>query len=247
MRKMNFHMLKTETMEKLQGNWFMFGLCLFLSTMVFMFLLPEKYIYSFVQPGISLSVSEHFRMFVATAVSESLVFTFTAAMYRVIFIKKEEEKGGTGLLLKNANLVFPSSIVPILLTKVSLSFLSFITTPAVSDFFYDYLFFTAINYAIYSWILLVLSLVVSVLSLYVNFAFILTPCIIADNPEISGREAMKISRIYMGNKKMNMFLFMMSFIPAYLLGMFGFGIGMMWAHAYMLTGVYIYYNKIKTA
>jgi len=246
-RKINFSSIKMRATMFLHGSWFMFGLCMLVSTIVFMLLIPEKYIYFLVQPTVELGVLEHFRIFVATAISESLMFTLTVAMYRVIFKRTEEEKRGVGLLFKNANLIFPSSVIPVLLTKVLLSFLSFLTTPAVSNFFYDYLFFTAVDYIIYNWAMLVMSLIISVVSLYVNLAYILTPCVIADNPEISGIDAMRISRIYMKNKKLNMVWFLLSFAVWYMIGMCGFGIGMMWAHAYTMTAVYVYYLDVKTA
>lgn len=246
-KRMNFSIIKSKAMEQLHGNWFMFGICMLVSTIVFTVLLPTKYLYSFVQYMGELSVLEHFRVFIATAVSESLIFTFTAAMYRVIFKRDKDEKGGVGLLLKNANLVFPSSIVPILLTKASFAFFNFLTTPTVSNFFYDYLLFSSYNYVVHSWIIIIIGIIVSILSVYVAFAYILTPCIIADNPEISGLMAMKISRLLMKKRKWNMFFFVFSFVPWYLMGLFGFGIGMLWAHSYMTTAIYAYYEELKTA
>lgn len=246
-KRINFSIIKSKALERLHGNWFMFGICMLISTIVFTILLPQKYLYAFVEFVGELSVLEHFRIFIATAIAESLIFTFTSAMYRVIFKKDNDEKGGVGLLLKNANLVFPSAIVPILITKVSLAFLNFITTPTVSNFFYDYLFFSSLNYIAHNWIILIMGLIISIMSIYVAFAYILTPCVIADNPEISGLMAMKISRLLMKKRKWNMFFFILSFAPWYLMGLFGFGIGMLWAHAYAMTSVYMYYEELKTA
>ena len=240
-------MVKSKAMDKLRGNWFMFGICMLGSTIVFTVLLPQKYLYAFFEYVGELSVMEHFRIFIATAVSESLIFTFTSAMYRVIFKKDKDEKGGVGLLFKNANFVFPSAIVPILLTKVSIAFLNFITTPTVSNFFYDYLLISSINYIEYSRIMIALGLGVALLSIYLAFTYILTPCIIADNPEISGLMAMKLSRLLMAKKKWNILFFILSFAPWYLMGLFSFGIGMLWAHAYAMTGIYSYYEELKTA
>ena len=246
-KRINFSETKSKAMGKLRGNWFMFGVWLLISTIVFTILLPTKYVYSFVEYVGELSVLEYLRIFIATAVAESLIFTFISAMYRIIFKKESEEKGKVKLLFQNANLVFPSAIIPILLTKVSFAFFNFLTTPTVSNFLYDYLFFSSLNYVVHSWIILITGAIVSILSIYVAFAYILTPCIIADNPEISGLMAMKLSRLLMKKRKWNMFFFILSFAPWYLIGLFGFGIGMLWAHAYAMTGVYAYYEELKAA
>lgn len=243
--KINFSIVKEKAMLCLRGNWFKFALCMVFSTLVFMFLIPVKYFYSFIHPGIELSVLEYFRMFIATSVSESLMFTFTAAMYCVIFKSNTEEKKGIGLILKKANTVFPASVIPIVLTKIIFGFFSFLTTPAVAGFLYDYGFIAVLDYMVYSWIVMILSVAVSLLSFYVSLAFIMTPCVIADMPEISGLEAMRISRRLMKKRKFNMLMFLLSFAAWYILGMCCLGFGMLWAHAYAMTAVYIYYNECK--
>ena len=239
----NFSSVKERAMVMLQGNWMMFALSLVFSTIVFMLLIPMSYIYSVIQPGIVLTVTDYFRIFVATSASDSLMFTLTAAMYCVIFRKTKEEKKGIGLLFKKANLVFPASIVPIFLTKIIFAFFSFLINPVVSDFLYDHIFLTVLSYTTYCIIIAVLGVVLSVASIYVSLTYILTPCVIADNPDISGIQAMRTSRLLMKRKKGNMALFIVSFAVWYMIGILCFGLGMFWAHAYMLTAVYIYFHE----
>lgn len=243
-RKIEFSQIKNFAREKLSGNLAMFAFCMLFSTFVMVALLPRNYIYSFIDT-VNLKISDYFRIFIASAVSESLMFTLTSAMYCIIFKRKQNEKTGIGLLLKKANLVFPSSVVAILLTKISFLFISFITAPVVSDYFYDKLFLIAVSYEIYNLIIAAFRFAAWLLSIYVSLAYILTPCIVADNPEINGIKSMKLSRRLMKKRKLNMLLFLISFAVWYIAGMCCFGLGMLWAHSYAMTAVYAYYLKCK--
>lgn len=242
-KNIEFNMVKENAKTVLSGNWLMFSLCLIFSVIIFMMLLPTRYIYALLNMQVELTVTDMLWVFIATAVSETLIFVLTCAMYSIIFYRQEGEKKGVGLILRRANILFPSTIPPILLTKVSFSLLTFLLSPVVSAKLYDYLLLTVISYRVYVILLAVISLIVSIASYVVMIMYIFTPCVIADKPEISGIEAMKISRKLIKGRKMNMLWFIISFAVWYMLGMMFFGLGMMWAHAYMLTSVYIYYRK----
>lgn len=242
--KIEFSRVKEEAKEKLGGNLTAFAFCMVFSTLVMAALLPRNYILSFIDT-VELKISDYFRIFIASSVSESLMLTLTSAMYRVIFKKRENEKKGIGLLLKNANLVFPSLIVPILITKISFGFINFLSMPDVCAYLYDCIFINTVSYISYSLIVELVSLIASLASICVTFAYILTPCVIADNPQMSGIEAMKVSRRLMKKRKFNMFLFILSFALWYMIGFCCFGFGMLWAHAYAMTAVYVYYTKCR--
>lgn len=69
--------------------------------------------------------------------------------------------------------------------------------------------------------------------------------IIADNPNVKVRDAMKISMKMTDGFKMDIFVMGLSFIGWYLLGMLSLGIGFLWIHSYMATSFANMYLKLK--
>ncbi len=78
-------------------------------------------------------------------------------------------------------------------------------------------------------------------------AYSMAMYIVADQPEMSAREALKKSENMMQGHKMEFFVLQLSFLGWYLLGAITFGIAYIWAVPYMSATVANFYNKIKPA
>ena len=70
--------------------------------------------------------------------------------------------------------------------------------------------------------------------------------ILADNPEMSGMEALKASKQMMKGHKMEFFLLQLSFLGWCLLAILAFGILMIWLAPYIKTTNALYYEKLKS-
>ena len=70
--------------------------------------------------------------------------------------------------------------------------------------------------------------------------------ILADNPEMSGMEALKASKQMMKGHKMEFFLLQLSFLGWCLLAILTFGILMIWLAPYIKTTNALYYEKLKS-
>jgi uncharacterized membrane protein len=65
-----------------------------------------------------------------------------------------------------------------------------------------------------------------------NYAYRMTPYILADSPALSASEAIRISEQMMRGHKMELFILELSFLGWYILGMLAFGIGVYFVHPY---------------
>lgn len=70
--------------------------------------------------------------------------------------------------------------------------------------------------------------------------------ILADNPKMSGMDALKASKQMMKGHKMEFFLLQLSFLGWCLLAILTFGILMIWLAPYMKTTNALYYDKLKS-
>lgn len=235
--------IRRKAVEALTGNWFMFAMCLILSSAVFLFLVPANYWYAFFNPDAELTVWDMFMLFLAVSIYSSLSFTFTAAMYAVIFCRNNVKEGKVGFLFGAANALFGSAVIPILLTKVLFAFLSFLCSPVVYNRIYELLLINIADYTYFSFFMYILEIISVAANIYVSLAYILTPCVIADHPSIGGITAMRVSRELMRKKKFNMLLLMLYFWPWYILGTCLFIIGAFFAEVCFLTTVFIYYRE----
>ena len=68
--------------------------------------------------------------------------------------------------------------------------------------------------------------------------------IINDHPEMTAMEALRESRRLMQGHKMDYFLLQMSFYGWFLLGVLCFGIGTLWASAYLSTANAVFYEEL---
>lgn len=77
------------------------------------------------------------------------------------------------------------------------------------------------------------------------YAYAMVPYIIADNPEIGGKEALDLSQRMMQGHKMELFVLHLSFILWWLLVIVTFGIGILYVGPYMKATETRFYDTIK--
>ena len=77
------------------------------------------------------------------------------------------------------------------------------------------------------------------------YSYAMTPYILADNPELSAREAIKMSKEMMRGNKWRLFCLGFSFIGWIILGAFTFGIGYLWLNPYIAAANADFYREIS--
>jgi uncharacterized membrane protein len=97
-------------------------------------------------------------------------------------------------------------------------------------------------------ILLGIGVVTLLIGIFIlNYAYRMVPYIIQEYPELSPREALKLSREMMRGHKWNLFVLDLTFIGWILLTILTLGIGGLWVSPYMQTTVAHYYEDLKQA
>ncbi len=77
-----------------------------------------------------------------------------------------------------------------------------------------------------------------------SYSFSMAFYIINDHPEMTAMEALRESRRLMNGHKMQYFILNLSFIGWMLLGSLCFGVGTLWATAYMSTANAVFYEEL---
>jgi uncharacterized membrane protein len=97
-------------------------------------------------------------------------------------------------------------------------------------------------------ILLGIGVVTLLIGIFIlNYAYRMVPYIIQEYPELSPREALKLSREMMRGHKWNLFVLDLTFMGWVLLTILTLGIGGLWLTPYMQTTVAHYYEDLKQA
>jgi uncharacterized membrane protein len=97
-------------------------------------------------------------------------------------------------------------------------------------------------------ILLGIGVVTLLIGIFIlNYAYRMVPYIIQEYPELTPREALKLSREMMRGHKWNLFVLDLTFIGWILLTVLTLGIGGFWLTPYMQTTVAHYYEDLKQA
>lgn len=91
------------------------------------------------------------------------------------------------------------------------------------------------------------SLLLVVPGIIKAYAYSMTVYIIAENPGIGAREALRMSEEMMKGHKMELFVLELSFLGWHLLGCITFGLAYIWAGPYMNATFTNFYNSIKSA
>ena len=99
-------------------------------------------------------------------------------------------------------------------------------------------------------LIMILSSLLAVVTLGIgaiilNYAYGMVPYLLHDYPELSAREAMKISREMMRGQKWNLFVLDLTFIGWILLALCTAGVGMLFVQPYMLTARAAFYDDLK--
>lgn len=78
-----------------------------------------------------------------------------------------------------------------------------------------------------------------------TYSYSMAPYVLADNPEMTAREALRESKEIMHGHKWELFVIHLSFILWEILGLFTLGIAYIYIYPYMATTVANFYQKIK--
>ncbi|MCQ2147646.1 MAG: DUF975 family protein [Bacteroidales bacterium] len=97
-------------------------------------------------------------------------------------------------------------------------------------------------------IMLVLwTLLLIVPGLIKSYAYMMTPYILNDNPELSVRDAIRKSEAMMKGHKFDLFYLHLSFVGWAILSLCTLGIGLLWLYPYMYGAQAAFYEDIKAA
>ena len=99
-------------------------------------------------------------------------------------------------------------------------------------------------------LIMILSSLLAVVTLGIgaiilNYAYGMVPYLLHDYPELTPREAMKISREMMRGQKWNLFVLDLTFIGWIILAFFTAGLGILFVQPYMLTARAAFYEDLK--
>lgn len=100
-------------------------------------------------------------------------------------------------------------------------------------------------------LIMLISMILAIFTLgigaiIVNYMYSMVPYLLHDYPELTPREAMKISREMMSGQKWNLFVLDLTFIGWILLSILTAGIGMIFVEPYMSTTRAAYYEDLKS-
>ncbi len=99
-------------------------------------------------------------------------------------------------------------------------------------------------------LIMILSSLLAVVTLGIgaiilSYAYSMVPYLLHDYPELTPREAMKISREMMRGQKWNLFVLDLTFIGWIILAFFTAGLGILFVQPYMLTARAAFYEDLK--
>jgi uncharacterized membrane protein len=100
-------------------------------------------------------------------------------------------------------------------------------------------------------LIMILSSLLAIITLGIgaiilSYAYGMVPYLLHDYPELTPREAMKISREMMRGQKWNLFVLDLTFIGWILLAFCTAGVGMLFVQPYMLAARAAFYNDLKS-
>lgn len=233
----SFGKLKRQALENLKGKWKICVLCFFI-----------PFVLVFCGLGFTNFGENGFLdLFLTEIVYDFVSFWFFVEVFVILLrddkATKKKYDGMRGILAPFY--ILKNSFFPIMVTKVLFSFLNLIFSESVQNFLYDNLLFSYVPYYAFLIISNIFLVIISFLNLYVNLGCAIVPCIMADNPFLNGRVAMKISFHYLKGKKFRVFLLLMSLIGWYVLGFFALFVGVFFAMAYCASVLCEFYKEAR--
>ena len=119
--------------------------------------------------------------------------------------------------------------------------------PVVGDLFtkFDQLVPALVSTLLVALFTFLWSLLLIIPGIVKSLSYSMSSYILADNPGITGKEALERSKAMMEGHKMELFVLQLSFIGWHLLGAITMGIAYIWILPYMSATVANFYNSIK--
>ncbi len=239
--KYPFWVLKKEGLGLLKGKWNPLVLSLFIPFLIYCAFLVRWFVMDGEIVYTTVSIAKMLQFECAALVFLLIWEIATVGIYRQL--QPDREKVGFfrvyGFGIRNILKLFPTLCLTIILPTA----INLLITYGNVDWLYDYLFFSLMGYEVYYLLLTVISLVIQLLGIYLKYALIFVPCILAEHPEFGSFLVMKESfRLSRGNK-LYVFLLELSFVGWMFLGSMAV-IGVLWAMLYMLAARLAYYKRL---
>lgn len=99
---------------------------------------------------------------------------------------------------------------------------------------------------LYGIVICLWTLLLIIPGIIMSFAYLMTPFILNDRPDLSVGQALKLSRTMMKGHKWQLFCLELSFIGWALLSILTLGIGFLWLEPYVLTSIAAFYEELKS-
>ena len=186
------------------------------------------------------------------AIVSAIIFAFTLIISTpsIIGAVNQSESGGSFTTLLSV-LVLPLQYA----FYIALLERTRSNTEGLLQFTWDYIkkeAYAKMRFLVAGLLIIVLSTLLGIITfgigaIILEYAYSMVPYILHDYPELSPREAMKISREMMSGQKWNLFVLDFSFIGWILLAILTCGIGTLFVVPYMQTARAAFYDDLKAA
>lgn len=242
MVKYPFWLIKGDAKRLLRGKWNPLVLALFIPFVLFVA----------VQIRISMAMegmapTPQLEQYFLYSELASLVFSVVLQLMTVgIYenLKPDREKASFFLVYKVAVKKVPKMVPAILLGTVLPMAVTYLLSSDLTVRFYDYLMFSIMDIGTYQIVLSVLLMIVSFVSVYLQYSLLLLPAITVEHPEYNGFQLIKESFLISKGIRFYLIMLTLSFLGWLILGSLAFYIGVLWAMLYMMTANYAYYRRL---
>ena len=242
MMKYPFWVIKSDAKRLLRGKWKPLVLALFIPFLLFVALLVK-----FQMPTSTMAPTPQQAQYQLYTQIASLVFCVVLQLLMVgIYenLKPSREKASFFLTytvaVKKAWKMFPTILLGTLLPLA----VSYLLSSELAIRFYDYLMFSVVDIVVYQFILEILTLVIAIISVYLQYSLLLVPAILVEHPQYGGFQLVQESfRLSKGNR-FYLFMLNISFLGWLILGSWALYVGVLWAILYMFAAFYAYYRRI---
>ncbi|MBO5407844.1 MAG: DUF975 family protein [Clostridia bacterium] len=239
--KYPFWVLKQDGLRLLKGKWNPFVLSLFIPFLIYCAIFVRMFMAGGDVETLNLTAGMMLQSEVVTLVFLFIWEFVTLGIYHQL--QPDKDKTGFFGVYSFGFRYFWKLLPTVCLTLLFPTGLNLLLTYGNVDWLYDYLFFSLMPYEVYYLLLAVLSLIVQILGLYLKYALVFAPCILAEHPEYGPflviKESFRLSR----SNKLYVFLLEFSFLGWMVLGSMAV-IGVLWASIYMLSARFAFYKRL---
>lgn len=243
MKKYPFWVLKTDALRLLKGKWNPLVLALFVPFLVYV-VYAVRFTQMLEQATSTVQIERYLQYQNITAIVFSLLLEILwVGMFRNLNPKQEKANFFSIYWegLKSSIQMLPALCLQYVLP---MAFTWLLTSDYVVKF-YDYLMFSLMDFTVYSIIIEVLLLLVTVLSVYLTFSLLMASCVVAHHPEYNGFRVVKESFYCARGNRMYLFWLSFSFMGWFFLGSLAFTIGVLWAGVYLKATHFAYYRRLE--